>query len=187
MGCIARNSLRFVLSKVTSEYGCLRAAKRPQDLPAFVILEFVKSFRSTRSLIAEIESVLAGNQPSFHHSPLEEVADLLIGGRHYSWVGVYLSVDSQHSAALLEGAHPAHPGQMATAGTRKKIVITMKIAGREIGHLAVESDRENAFGADEQGMLERVAGMLARFLAGPGKYLVLRAAKPGPVPKAAAA
>ena len=147
----------------------------------------MKSYRSTRLLLAEIEGALATNHPSFHHSPLEDVAALLLEGRHYSWVGIYLSVDSNHSSALLENAHPAHPGQMAVASTLKKILVAMKVAGREIGYLNVESDRENAFGSEERVLLERVAGLLARFLTGPGKYLVRKAAKPGPVPKAAAA
>jgi putative methionine-R-sulfoxide reductase with GAF domain len=147
----------------------------------------LKSYRSSRSLISEIRCVLISNQPSFHHSPLEDVAALLVEGRHYSWVGIYLAIDSKRSAALLENEHPLHPGQVAMAGTRKKILVSMKVAGREIGHMAVESDRENAFGAQERVLLERVAGLLARFLAGPGKYLVLKAAKPNPTPKAAVA
>jgi len=147
----------------------------------------VKSYRSTRSLLADIERVLAENRPSFHHSPLEEIAALLVEGRHYSWVGIYLSVDSNGSTALLENTYPAHPGQMAVSTTCKKILITMKIAGREIGYLNVESDRENAFGSEERVLLERVAGALAAFLTGPGKYLVRKAAKPIPAPKAAAA
>jgi GAF domain-containing protein len=147
----------------------------------------VKSYRSTRSLISEIQRKLAANRPSFHHSPLEDIATVLVGGRHYSWVGIYLTVENTHSSALLENAHSAHPGQLAVPGTRKKILVSMKVAAREVGHLSVESDRENAFGSEERVLLERVAGLLARFLAGPGKYLVLRAAKPGPVPKAAAA
>lgn len=131
--------------------------------------------------------MLDSNRPSFHHSPLEDVAALLLEGRHYSWVGIYLSVDSNRSSALLENAHPAHPGQVAVASTLKKILVAMKVAGREIGYLNVESDRENAFGSEERVLLERIAGLLARFLTGPGKYLVRKAAKPGPVPKAAAA
>jgi putative methionine-R-sulfoxide reductase with GAF domain len=146
----------------------------------------VKSYRSTSLVVADVQRALASNRPSFHHSPLEEVAELLIRGRHYSWVGIYLNVDNEHSSSLLE-THPAHPTQVAVPGTRKKILVSMKVAGREIGHLNVESDRENAFGSEERVLLERVAGMLARFLAGPGKYLVLRAAKPEPTPKAAAA
>jgi putative methionine-R-sulfoxide reductase with GAF domain len=133
----------------------------------------VKTFRSSRCLLADIDHVLSGNRPSFHHSPLEQVADLLIEGRHYSWVGVYLSVDDRHSPPLVEDAHPLHPGQIEHAGTRKKIVISMKIAGREVGHLSVESEREYAFGGEERVLLEQVAGLLARFLTGPGKYLVL--------------
>lgn len=147
----------------------------------------MKSYRSARSLIAEIQRTLAANRPSFHHSPLEEVADLLVEGRHYSWVGIYLTVDRGHETPLVEDFYPAHPGQVAVHSTRKKILVSMKVAGREIGHLSVESDRENAFGSEERVFLERVAGLLARFLAGPGRYLVLRAAKPGPMPKAAAA
>ena len=147
----------------------------------------MKSYRSTRSLLVEIEELLDKNRPSFHHSPLEDVAALLLEGRRYSWVGIYLSVDSNRSSALLENAHPAHPGQVAVASTLKKILVTMKVAGREIGYLNVESDRENAFGSEERVLLERVAGLLARFLTGPGKYLVRKAAKPSPAPKAAAA
>jgi len=147
----------------------------------------VKSYRSTRSLLVEIEELLDKNRPSFHHSPLEDVAALLLEGRRYSWVGIYLSVDSNRSSALLENAHPAHPGQVAVASTLKKILVAMKVAGRELGYLNVESDRENAFGSEERVLLERVAGLLARFLTGPGKYLVRKAAKPSPVPKAAAA
>lgn len=144
----------------------------------------MKSFRPTRVLIEEIEQVLAKNQPSFHRSPLEDVAELLIDGRHYSWVGIYLTVDAGDSSPLLED--PAHHN-LKVAGSRKKILISMKLAGREIGHLSVESERENAFGAEERVLLERVASLLARFLTGPGKYLVLRAAKPQPRPRAAAA
>jgi putative methionine-R-sulfoxide reductase with GAF domain len=147
----------------------------------------VKSYRSARSLISEIQRALARNQPTFHHSPLEDVAELLVEGRHYSWVGIYLTVDSSQSSPLWENTHPAHPVQLAFPGTRKKILVSMKVAGREIGHLNVESDRENAFGSGERVLLERVAGLLARFLAGPGKYLVRRAAKGEPSPKAAAA
>ncbi|MCU1299863.1 MAG: hypothetical protein JWQ87_147, partial [Candidatus Sulfotelmatobacter sp.] len=56
-----------------------------------------------------------------------------------------------------------------------------------IGFLNVESNRENAFGGDERVLLERVAGLLAKFLVGPGKYLIRKAAEPEPPPKAAAA
>ena len=113
------------------------------------------------------------------------MAELLADGRHYGWVGIYLTMNENSAPALLENL--VHPAQFAAAGTRKKVIIEMKIAGREIGFLNVESDRENAFGSEERVLLERVAGLLARFLTGPGKYLVRKAVQPAPIPKAAAA
>jgi putative methionine-R-sulfoxide reductase with GAF domain len=145
----------------------------------------MKPFLATRDLIAQIESALAENRPSFHHSPLERVAELLAEGRRYGWVGIYLRQEKSSPPALLENL--VHPAQFAAAGTRKKVIVAMRIAGREIGFLNVESDRENAFGPEERVLLERVAGLLARFLTGPGKYLVRRAVEPKPAPKAAAA
>ena len=145
----------------------------------------MKPYLPARELLCEIEQVLAENRPSFHHSPLEKVAELLAEGRHYGWVGVYLTMDEKSAPALLENL--VHPAQFAAAGTRKKVIVSMKIAGREVGFLNVESDRENAFGSEERVLLERVSGLLARFLVGPGKYLVRKAAQPQPAPRAAAA
>jgi putative methionine-R-sulfoxide reductase with GAF domain len=145
----------------------------------------VKSFRSTRDLLADVEQALVDNRPSFHNSPLEKVAGLLADGRHYGWVGIYLTLEKQPAMPLLPNA--AHPGRFEALGTRKKVIVIMKIAGREIGFLNVESNRENAFGADERILLERVAGSLAKFLTGPGKYLVRKAGEPEQKPKAAAA
>ena len=150
-------------------------------------LQSVKSYRSTQSVLADVDRALASNRPSFHDSPLEVVAGLLCEGRHYSWAGIYLTLDSKSSPALLQDTADLHPAQVAAAGTRKKILVSMKVGGRELGFLNVESDRENSFGAEDRVLLERVAGSLARFLTGPGKYLVRKAAKPSPIPKAAAA
>lgn len=145
----------------------------------------MRPYRSTRDLLADVEQALAENRPSFHHSPLEKVAGLLAEGRHYGWVGIYLTLEKQPATPLLPNA--AHPARFEASGTRKKVIVAMKIAGREIGFLNVESNRENAFGSDERVLLERVAGMLAKFLVGPGKYLVRKAGEPEPEPRAAAA
>lgn len=147
----------------------------------------MKTYCSTSLLLAEVEHLLAAHRPSFHRSPLEEVAGLLISGRHYSWAGIYLTLHKNSSSPLQEaGMHPAH---VAVPGTVKKIVVAIKIAGREVGFLNVESDRSSAFGSEDRVLLERVAGLLARFLTGSGKYLVRRAAasSPEPTPRAAAA
>lgn len=145
----------------------------------------MKPYLSTQKTVAGIKQLLENHQPSFHHSPLEDIAALLCEGRHYSWVGIYLSLDKHAASPLLETA--VHPTQVAMPGTRKKILVAMKIAGREVGFLNVESERENALGPEDRVLLELVADLLARFLTGPGKYLVLKAVKSVPNPKAAAA
>jgi len=145
----------------------------------------LKTYRPPRKLLAEIECILAANKPSFHHSPLQDVVELLCRGRHYTWVGIYLAVGKDAPQQLLDGGRDSHPGRMEMPDTRTKILVSMKLGGREVGVLDVESDRENVFGAEDRVLLENVAAKLARFLAGPGKYLVRKArgiqsaAKPG--------
>lgn len=136
----------------------------------------MRTYRSSSQVVAAVKQLLANNRPSARRSPLGDVAGLLTEGRHYSWVGIYLTLDKNSSSALQEsGVHPAH---VAMPGTVKKIVVSIKIAGREIGFLSVESDRQNAFGTEDRVLLEDVAGVLARFLTGRGKYLVRKAAAP---------
>ena len=135
----------------------------------------MKSYRPTRELLAEIGRLLDANKPSFHHSPLDDVIELLCRGRHYSWVGIYLTAGETAAQQLLGAGGEADPGRVTLPGTRTKILVSMKLAGRELGVLSVESDRENAFGAEDRVLLENVADTLARFLTGAGKYLVRRA------------
>ena len=139
----------------------------------------LKVYRSTFPLLADIECLLASAQPSFVNSPLEEVVDLLCRGRHYAWVGIFLATGndaSQHPlCAGTDGQTQAVPAQVILHGTRCKILISLKLASRELGVLSVESDRENAFGAEDRVLLEGVADALARFLAGRGKYLACKA------------
>ena len=135
----------------------------------------LKTYRSARELLAEVERILATNQPSFHHSPLDDVIELLRRGRHYTWIGIYLVIGENTPQQLLGAGGNADLGQVALPGTRSKVLVSVKLAGRELGVLAVESDRENAFGAEDRVLLENVAGVLARFLAGSGKYIVRKA------------
>lgn len=145
----------------------------------------MKTYRSPRELLAEIECILAANEPSFRHSPLQDVVELLCQGRHYTWMGIYLAVGKNAPQQLLDGGRDSHPGRMEMPETRTKILVSMKLGGREAGVLDVENDRGNAFGAEDRVLLENVAARLARFLAGPGKYLARKArgvqpaAKPG--------
>ncbi len=134
----------------------------------------MKTYRPTRELLSELKLALTANRPSFHHSPLDEVIELLRRGRNYSWIGIYLAV-GEKTQQLLGAGGETHPGQMALSDTRSKILVTIKLAGRELGVLSVESDRDHAFGAEDRVLLENVANALGRFLTGTGKYLVRKA------------
>jgi hypothetical protein len=134
----------------------------------------LKVFRPTRQLLADVERLLADNRPCAHHSPLEDVIELLCRGRHYARAGIFLVVGANVSLQSL-GAGGDVPGEVALPETRSKILISMKLASREVGVLSVESDRETAFGREDRVLLEGVADVLARFLSGPGKYLARKA------------
>jgi hypothetical protein len=134
----------------------------------------LKVYRHTRQLLADVECLLAANQPSAHHSPLDDVIDLLCRGRHYAWAGIFLAVGENTPQQSL-GAGGDVPAEVALPETRSKILISIKLPSREVGVLSVESDRENGFGAEDRVLLERVADVLARFLAGRGKYLARKA------------
>lgn len=141
--------------------------------PPTTLASPVKRLRPFPELLAAIEKNLAASKPSFHHSPLEDVTQLLCDGRRYAWVGIYLAVAATEPQPLLEaGADPAQPG---TPAARSRILLSIKLGSREIGVLDVESDCPNAFGSRELVFLEQVAEALARYLAGPGRFLVRKA------------
>ena len=134
----------------------------------------MKVYRPTRQLLADVECLLAASRPSGHHSPLDDVIDLLCRGRHYAWAGIFLAVE-EDSPQQSSGAGGDAPAEVALPETRSKMLISMKLASRELGLLSVESDREDGFGAEDRVLLEAVAEVLARFLTGRGKYLARKA------------
>lgn len=135
----------------------------------------MKIYRSPQQLLSEIDAILAARPAPHHASPLEAVGELLCNGRHYTWVGIYLAVGANFTQQLAGTAPHPHPAQMARPETRSKILISIRLAGRELGVLDAESDRDNAFGVEDRVLLENVATRLGRFLAGPGRYLARKA------------
>jgi putative methionine-R-sulfoxide reductase with GAF domain len=135
----------------------------------------LKTYRPTREVLAEIEALLASNRPAPNHSPLHGVIAALCSARHYTWVGIYLTAGEKSPSQLVDSASDGHPGQLSSSDVKSKILVTMKLASREIGVLDAESDREDAFGPEDRVLLERAANSLALFLTGRGKYLVRRA------------
>lgn len=140
----------------------------PQEPP-------LKVYRPTRRVLADVERLLAASRPSARHSGLEDVIDLLCRGRHYAWVGIFLAVGEGAPQQSLGAGRDAAAAEVALPETRSKILISIKLASRELGVLSVESERESAFGAEDRVLLEAVADSLARFLTGRGKYLARKA------------
>lgn len=134
----------------------------------------MKTYRPARALLAQIQKVLAENKPAFDCSPLDRVIEILSEGRHYSWMGIYLAVpgDEQH---LLGSSGEAGLHSTSTPQAHSKMLVSMKMGWREIGVLAAESERPYPFGPEDRVLLEKVAELLARFLASRGKYLLRRA------------
>jgi L-methionine (R)-S-oxide reductase len=58
---------------------------------------------------------------------------------------------------------------------KSEIVVPIRIGGRTLGVIDVESDRPNNFGSLDGVLLEGIAAMLARFLIARGKVLVRHA------------
>jgi hypothetical protein len=139
----------------------------PQEPP-------LKVYRPTRQLLAEVERLLAASRPSARHSALEDVIELLCHGRHYAWVGIFLVVGEGAPQQSL-GAGRDAAAEVELPETHSKILISIKLASRELGVLSVESERESAFGVEDRVLLEGVADSLARFLTGRGKYLARKA------------
>jgi putative methionine-R-sulfoxide reductase with GAF domain len=165
----------------------------------------LKRYRSPREVLADVERVLAARHSAASQtSPLDEVVETLFDGRHYFWIGIYLVIGEQVVRQAFRGpVPPCHAfafgvGNVGTTGqsgvvkvipdvtqdptyrvcfleTRSEIVVPIKIAGKVLGVIDVESDRENAFGKADRVLLENVAKRLARFFTGRGRYLVRRA------------
>jgi putative methionine-R-sulfoxide reductase with GAF domain len=134
----------------------------------------VKRYSPTHELLTNIERILHSNRPSLHGSPLDKIVDLLHRGRHYKWTGIYVAVGPDRATPEAALNNDSQPAQIALSETRSKILVSMQLTGREYGILAVESEREE-FRPEDRIFLENVAYLLARFLAGTGRYLVRKA------------
>ena len=140
----------------------------------------------------------------FQESPLVQVARLLQKGRQYFAVTIFLDAGDRWLRVASAGPPPrcaamwlgeGNVGQAARTGapkvvpdvardpqyvavfaeTRSELVMPIKIGAHVRGVIDAESDRLNAFSFQDRVMLHKVATLLARFLAGPGKYLVMKA------------
>jgi L-methionine (R)-S-oxide reductase len=140
----------------------------------------------------------------FQESPLVQVARLLQNGRQYFAVTIFLEAGGRLLRVASAGPAPrcdsmrlgeGNVGEAAKTGaakvvadvsrdpqyvavfpeTRSELVMPIKIGVHIIGVIDVESDRLNAFAYEDRVLLEKVSTVLAQFLAGTGKYLVMKA------------
>lgn len=126
----------------------------------------MKTYRSSRDLQAKIEQILR-QRPSPAATPLDEVAAVLCDGRHYAWIGIYLVAG--------ERPGPAPAVSTSAAQSRSHNVIPIRLGLHEFGAIEVQAESGKALAADERILLKQVAARLAKFLHGPGAWLVRKA------------
>ncbi|MGH9670327.1 MAG: GAF domain-containing protein [Terriglobales bacterium] len=165
----------------------------------------MKRIRSPREVLVCLDRALTAKAgPVKSGSPLEKTVEILYHQRRYFWVGIYLVAGDRVERQAFRGpVPPCHSfafgkGNVGTAGqngmikvipdvsqdpaysmcfleTKSEIVIPIKIVGRVLGVIDVESDRPDAFGPLDRILLKNVAARLARFLTSTGKRYVRKA------------
>jgi putative methionine-R-sulfoxide reductase with GAF domain len=156
-------------------------------------------------VLAALDRMLAEKvRPVKGSSPLEKTVEILYSQRSYFWVGIYLVAGERVVRQAFRGpVPPCHSfalgkGNVGTVGesgfmkvipdvssdptysmcfleTKSELVVPIKIVGRILGVIDVESDRPDAFGPLDQILLKDVARRLARFLTSTGKRYVRKA------------
>jgi GAF domain-containing protein len=163
-----------------------------------------KRYYSPQDLLKACAELLDAFAPATEASPLDAVLKLLYGHRNYFWIGVYFVLGNKVVRQAMQGPiPPCHEfefgkGNVGTAGqtglvkvipdvaadatysmcfleVKSEIVVPIRIAGRTLGVIDVESDRPSNFGSQDRVLLEGVAALLARFMTGSGKVLVRHA------------
>ncbi|HEV2117428.1 MAG TPA: hypothetical protein VGR48_15460 [Terriglobales bacterium] len=129
----------------------------------------MKTYRTPRDLEASIEGALLRRARSLNATPLDEVAEILGEGRHYSWIGIYLVAGERPSPAA-DGGKPA-----SRAASQKRAVFPIGLGQHVFGAIEVQSERGKRLTGADRVLLKRVAERVARYLHGPGAFLVRKA------------
>ena len=163
-----------------------------------------KRYYPPRKLLKTCEEMLAEFSPAADASPLNDLLNLLYDQRRYFWIGIYFVLGDKLVRQAMQGPiPPCHvfefgKGNVGTAGqsglvkvipdvtadatysmcfleVKSEIVVPIRIGGRTLGVIDVESDRPNNFGSVDRILLQGVAAMVARFMTSRGKVLVRHA------------
>ncbi|HET7751839.1 MAG TPA: hypothetical protein VFK81_20770 [Terriglobales bacterium] len=139
----------------------------------------MKTYRTPRDLEARIEAALA-RKAGPHNTPLDEVAEILGDGRHYSWIGIYLV------AGEISKPGPSRAKTGARAA-QTHAVIPVALGQHVYGAMEVQSEKGRTLTGKDRILLKQVAERLAKYLHGPGAWLVRKAreaaAEPPPEPE----
>ena len=129
----------------------------------------LKTYRSPRNVVFEIERLIAADKPSPHPpSALARILKLLCDGRNYQRAGIYLLIDGREVPRALSGSQAAgHPGA--------DLSIPIRIASQTLGSLRVQLAPGHTSNFEERVLLHEVAEILSVYLTGKGKYLVRKA------------
>jgi GAF domain-containing protein len=162
-----------------------------------------KRYYSVKELLQSCEELLATFSPA-DASPLGELLKLVYDHRRYFWIGIYFVLGGKVVRQAMQGPVPPcrvfefGKGNVGTTGqsgltkvipdvtadatysmcfleVKSEIVVPIRIGGRTLGVIDVESDRASNFGSADRILLEGVAAMLARFMTTRGKVLVRHA------------
>ena len=129
----------------------------------------MKTYRSPRNVVAEIERLIAADKPSPHPpSALARIAKLLCDSRHYQRAGIYLLIDGREVPRALSG-----PQAASQPGT--DLSVPIKIASETLGSLRVQLAPGHTSSFEERVLLHEVAQALALYLSSKGKYLMRKA------------
>ena len=129
----------------------------------------MKTYRSPRNVVAEIERLVAADKPSPHPpSALARIAKLLCDSRNYQRAGIYLLIDGREVPRAFSGSQTA-----SQPGT--DLSLPVKIASETLGSLRVQLAPGHTSSFEERVLLHEVAEILALYLSGKGRYLVRKA------------
>jgi len=129
----------------------------------------VKTYLSPKTVVAEVERLIAADKPSPHPpSALARIAKLLCDSRGYQRAGICLLIDGREVPRAFSGPQPAsQPGS--------DLSVPLKIASQTLGSLRVQLAPGHTPSFEERVLLHEVAGVLALYLSSKGKYLVRKA------------
>jgi hypothetical protein len=136
----------------------------------------VKTYRSPRDVLAEIDHLLAENKPSTSSpSVLVQTAKLLHDARNYYRVGIYLVINDRVVRQAICGPELPKPG--TPPSSRAEIATPLKVGTQTLGYLRAEGEPSAAAGlpSEDRVLLKETAFALARFLRGRGRYLMRKA------------